>query len=88
MRIIHKYTLEITDEQTITVSPGFEFLSAQVQDGKLCIWAIVDIMSSKIKKTFIIIGTGLRIHDENNLSYRATVQMGEYVWHLFELLDE
>ena len=86
---IHKYELEITDEQTIKMPRNAVFLSAQMQGNKPCIWCWVDPDGEMEDVTFRIFGTGHAIDRSRypGLRYWATVQTlhgnRSGVWHIF-----
>lgn len=84
---IWKYTLAITDVQKLSVPPGAKFLDVQMQEGVPQLWALVDEKNyDAVTRTIAIYGTG---HPMPNLpgEYIATFQMGELVFHVFELKD-
>lgn len=88
MKTIWKYELLIADHQEIRMPMGAEVLSAQMQGGTLCIWALVDPEASKVMRTFEVFGTG---HPVDNSAptmrqYISTFQLqgGTLVFHLFE----
>jgi hypothetical protein len=79
---IFKYPLLITGKQKLELPANAEPLSAQVQNGQLCIWFIVDTHMPPRDAEIYIYGTG------NNLpefigNYISTVQMEGLVWHIF-----
>lgn len=82
---ICKYQLSITDEQDIMVPEGAELLTAQLQGGALCLWALVNPAAPKQRRIIEIIGTGNPAPAAER-KYIATVQMagGSLVWHVFE----
>lgn len=82
MRKIYKYVLTITDEQTLRLPQGANFLTAQMQREQLCIWVEVDTDRPLEPCTFLIHGTGNPIGAERK-RYIATVQDGPMVWHVF-----
>lgn len=86
MTTIHKATLDVVREQTVQVPDGVHFLAVQDQDGKLCAWYVCDPTMHKTQRRIIILGTG---HDFPNgdHDYIATVQQGEFVWHIFEAVS-
>ncbi len=86
MRTIHKFQLEITDHQELYINHGSVILDAQMQNDKLCLWAIVDNSAPKVSKFFRIYGTGGQDIDQEG-AYVATVQEDGFVWHLFEVLS-
>ena len=85
MNTIHKYTLEITDEQFVTLPQWSKILTVQVYGGKLCLWAVVDKEEKRTQDRCIrIIGTGNPVVDASQLKYIGIVQMSGGVWHVFE----
>lgn len=93
METIWKYSLQITDRQTVTMPVGAEILSVQDQAGGLQLWAVVVPEEERREKRVIeIVGTGNPMADvlAEGLSrcHLATVQArgGALVWHVFELL--
>lgn len=76
MNIIYKYTL--TGEGDIISAK--RFLSAQIQDGKICVWALQG--EEEKQYNVYIIGTGWPAQLEEDI-YIGTVQQGRYVWHVF-----
>lgn len=74
----------ILRDRQIEMPEGADIITLMVQDGTACIWAIVDTEAPKVKRTFLVVGTG---HDipENCLGwYWGSWQSGPFVWHLFE----
>jgi hypothetical protein len=89
MKRIYKYTLEDQHWYGKSGSPiqmpkGARILSAQEQHGEIQLWAIVDLLQDDVPRWFRVCGTG---HDlpENPGEFVATVQLGEFVWHVFEV---
>lgn len=88
MNKVYKYELEIKDFQEIEMPNGALVLSAKEQNGKLCIWAEVDLRNTTTKpKKIAIVGTG---HDINfkigfyEYSFLDTVVMSYgLVWHVY-----
>ncbi len=81
---IYKYSLVIIDEQEIEMPMGAGIMSVQMQDGKPCLWALVDTTNSMEKRKIMIRGTG---HPAEGLGrYISTFQMcgGALVLHAFE----
>ena len=85
VKIIHKYTLNITKEQMIEMPKGAHFLSAQMQRGKLCVWAIVERGKLNYMESFVVLGTGQPVPEDQELEFLGTVQEfdGKLVWHIF-----
>lgn len=82
---IFKYQLKVTDEQTIRMPKDAMILTAQAQGQFfICLWAIVDPDAEQEERTFEIIGTGNHVSLRPR-EYIATVQLGLFVWHIFEI---
>lgn len=82
---IFKYSLTITDEQTVEMPTGASVLSAQMQNGSLCLWAVVN-ESNPVKKYRVkIVGTGNQFDNAAFWfgGYVSTVQDRNFVWHVF-----
>lgn len=84
-RRIWKYPIELADFVIIEMPEGAEILTAQMQYGKLCLWALVDCEPElpKLNREIEIIGTGNSIIEAPR-RYIATVQQDIFVWHIFE----
>ena len=83
----------------VAMPPGAVILSVQYQAadkyyGGIFIWAVVDIPPisdptvTVEARTFISVGTGWDVQDHfmDNAKHLATVQSGDFVWHVFEIL--
>ena len=92
VEVIWKFSLQITDRQTVTMPVGANILSVQDQAGGLQLWAIVNPDAEREQRVIEIIGTGnpmVDIEKEDLARFHiATVQVrgGALVWHVFELL--
>lgn len=83
---IFKYQLDLTDIQTIQIQRPIKILSAQIQSGRICVWALVDEESKFTRGVeFIIIGTGNPIESDllDGFKYLSTIQDESFVWHIF-----
>jgi len=87
MKKIFKYPLLEIPSQIVTMHQGSRILSIQVQNRILCIWALVDEDMPLKKHKILIFGTGQEIDTEFILTFMGTVQMGNFVWHVFEQLN-
>lgn len=83
METICKFTLEITDEQTINLPVGFQVLTVQMQNGQLCLWALVDPSQPTITHTAFVVGTGNPCDHVAGYAYVGTVQERSFVRHVF-----
>lgn len=83
---IWKYPLEVKHRQEITMPAGAQPLTVGVQGYGLCLWALVDPERPQVVRAIGLRGTGAICDPEENVaSYIGTVQMGPFVWHLFDL---
>ena len=85
---IWKYPLEIQDVQTIRMSIGAEILTVQNQDGKPCLWAEVDADDkvSAEPRYIEVYETGqAMIGMSLDRKYIATIQIGQTVYHVFNM---
>jgi hypothetical protein len=87
MRTIYKYEIETTDTQELNLPYGAEILCVQVQNGKPCIWALIDTEQNLIDEhTIITVGTGHRLgYTFSKANYLGTYQLqgGALVFHVF-----
>lgn len=89
MRTIWKYTLQITDRQLVRMPAGAQILEAAEQDGKLCLWALVDPQAWAEVREISIVGTGNPVGDHIGAGdHIGTAQIGPFVWHVFETTEE
>jgi len=82
--VIWKYTLECIDEQTLLLPKNAKILTVQIQNGKLQLWALLNPKAAIETRYIYIFGTGYDIPDHIRLKYISTVQIGIFVWHIFE----
>ena len=81
---IYKYQLDITDEQRVMMPLGACVLSVQEQQGRLCMWVMVNPEQPLVESIIEIYGTGHDVNNDGSMMYHATVVMGDLVWHVFE----
>lgn len=84
MKTIHKKVLPLETMQQVWMHPDDHILCAQNQGGQICIWYTTDkvVTAPEIKRNIYIVGTGGIIPSDGR--YIGTVQLGAYVWHLYE----
>ena len=87
MKGIYKYQLEVKEEQELNITGLPEYLSIQMQAGRIVFWAYVDCDEEERPITFKIVGTGMPFEDRPNWFYLGTVQHNGYVWHVFSKLN-
>lgn len=85
---IWKFLLLLTDSQSLSMPENAQLLSVQLQDGAICLWALVNPDLPVESRTFEIHGTGKPIHCDTGIlrRYIGTVQQRPFVWHVFERL--
>lgn len=85
MSAIWKYPLKAQDLQEVQTPDGAQFIAAQVQNGQICLWAIVEPTLPKVWRVIRIIGTGHEF-DAMGLDHIGSVQLhgGTLVFHVFE----
>jgi len=83
MKAIHKYNVG-KGGGTVTMPHGAEVLSAQVQHGLLCVWAVVDLEVELTEERVVRVYTTGE-HGEFPGEYAGTVQFNEgtLVLHVF-----
>jgi hypothetical protein len=83
---IWKWTLEVTDLQTILMPEGAHVLSVQTQDDVPQLWALVDETMPTEPHTFATYSTGHRLPYRTDYGrFIGTYQIkGMLVFHVFE----
>jgi hypothetical protein len=84
MKRILKYTLLITDTQTVYVPRHAVLLTAQMQGAYLQLWAMCDQAEVYEHRTIAVYGTGDALPEYPG-KYIATAQDQRYVWHVFDM---
>jgi hypothetical protein len=91
MREIREYELPLDHEQQINMPEGGKILTARGQPtdfNQIVLYAEVDPNSGVTQlRTIRMIETD-EIFDADGLRWIATVQAGEFTWHLYEQTDE
>lgn len=98
MKTIHKFPIEITDEQVVQMPAGARVLTAQVQPvpgdldstlgGPVCLWALVENDNAMVPRRVSVRGTGHPMADKRGAGpdaedYVGTVQGNGLVFHVF-----
>lgn len=81
---IYKYQIEVTDVQAVVMPEGARILSAQMQLGRLCLWAAVETANKPSARSIWVYGTGNPAFGMPGKRHIETVQDGPLVWHVFE----
>jgi hypothetical protein len=86
MNVIYKYPLAQEQHQKVLMPQSAKIIAVQTQgNSHVCVWAIVDPALPKEEREFEIIGTGEEFQP-NTRTHIGTVQLGGFVWHVFEIL--
>ena len=87
---IHKFQLPEGKAHKISMPVGSKVLDFQYQNGTICMWAIVQEgafpVTKRMTRRFRIVGTG-EAYDFQGRKYQQTLQDGDEVWHIFEVLS-
>lgn len=87
MKTIFKYEIDLTPYQLLKLPEGFKPLSVQMQNDRIMLWAEVDTGAPVKQFPFWMFGTGHEIPPVGVGDYIGTVQMGNFVWHLYIATD-
>lgn len=83
MKTIYKYPLTLTDRQQIRLPRDAQILDVQIQGGQLMLWALLDDDATPHARNVCVVGTGRLAGHVVDMDHVATVQAGEFVWHVF-----
>ncbi len=87
MRTIHKYPLWVNEAEPCAVmmpegAKGIHVSSQPISANAPVLWCDVETENKPVIRRFYIYGTGWEIDPRH--SYLGTVQIGHYVWHVYE----
>lgn len=82
MRTIYKYPLEVSGTQVIE-APIEKILDIQIQNGRPCLWAVVNTDTPVYHLVVHCFMTGEKDPPVDKLNYISTTQVGDYVLHWF-----
>lgn len=87
MQTVHKYSLLTADTVDIIMPKDAKILHIDVQDDRLCMWALIDSKRTLERRRFRIAGTGHELK-EPKLEHlgSALLYNGKLVLHVFEVL--
>ena len=87
---VYKYVLKFNPLERIQMPEGAKLLSVQMQQGKICIWALVDPLRPAENVYVHIRGTGFCSKDIKNLDQQEFIGTVQFidgtVWHVFKLI--
>lgn len=79
------YKFEIINQQPIYLPKTARLVFFCVQSGSFMIWVELNLKDECIARYFKIFGTGEDI--EHNAVYLASLAHDDYIWHLYELME-
>ncbi len=82
---IRKYELEVTNEQEIFLPKTATILDIQLQNGKICLWALFNPLHVHGSRSIYIFGAGKDVPRDLivDVARRSTVQIDQHTWHVF-----
>lgn len=83
MRTIHKYPLYVTDMQVVMMPVGARILSVANQRDMLTLWAEVNTEAPPAGRVIHVVGTGNPLVVASNADFIGTVEMGQFIWHVY-----
>lgn len=84
---VWKFPLALAETQEVAMPIGADILHLEVQNGRPCLWALVDPGADEEIRRFMIVGTGHGIPLRSNKQRHVgtfLVEDGEFVFHVFE----
>lgn len=85
--VIWKYPLGRKDRHVIQMQKGARVLTAQLQKGMVCVWAVCDDFAAQVNHVFAVRETGDK--QEMDGVYVATIQESSgIVLHVFDCGEE
>jgi hypothetical protein len=83
MKTIHKFPLDITDAQILSVPISPEPLHVGLDPaGDPCIWMLVDTAQEKYPFTVYMVGTGQPC-PYSVKEYVGSIHQNPFIWHVF-----
>ncbi len=87
-RAVWKWSLPMSEALAegvdVAMPSTTHLVSVQEQHGLITLWGLVEPDAPTVKRRFKIVGTGDRAVGPEDV-YCGTVQMGMFVWHVFEV---
>ena len=85
MLTIHKFPIDICDNQVVEMPVGAQVLSAELQRGSPCLWALIDTDKELTPRRITIRGTG-HCCTPSDGRFINTIMMAResLVWHVFD----
>lgn len=84
MKRIWKYSFNSLPRAIFNIPIDAKFLDCQTQNRKICLWFLVDPSNKTEEREFWAELTGLEGRAQDEGEYLGTIQIDEYVAHIFE----
>lgn len=87
-KTVYKYPLQVADIQEVSLPAGSQILCIKMQDGDVCMWALVNPEETSTETVKIrCAGTGHPITE--NVEYIDTIMLldGKLVFHFFKVIE-
>ncbi len=81
---IWKFEVRLTSRSVVKMPIGAKILKCDMQNGSICVWALVNTSNDMVNREFEVYGTGHPVYDGIEEHYLNTVIDGDYVWHVFD----
>lgn len=86
MKTIWKFPLAMeSKDQLIEMPRGAQVVNVDMQDGRVCLWAIVDEDMMEEPRIFVVSGTGWGVASYARYVGTAAQGGGGFVWHVWEV---
>lgn len=86
MKAVFKYSVPLGIQEPIRMPRGAQLLTVQLQRDVPCVWALVDTNEPNVDRDLRWVGTGHDMAETHQHHYVGTIQVGPYVFHLFEFV--
>lgn len=81
-KTVWKYQFPKASKAAFEIPSHAIILRADMQDGTLCLWALVEPLNDKETREFSVVGTGHPVPPFSD--FVDTVMDAPFVWHVFE----
>lgn len=82
---VFKYPVSASDYMTVNLPAGAKPLHFDMQDGQLCLWALVDHLAPQAPFAFRMAGTGQNVESGGRYINTLLLQDGRLVFHFFAM---
>ena len=87
MKTVWKFQLEPRGgRRTFNVPDGFPLFVGTDPAGHLCVWMQISDKAIPKPMSFVVVGTGHPVPEDEKTHWVGSATMGNYVWHVYEYL--